>query len=75
MAARQSQDTFAVFREAGCALANPQLQRIGETGERQHEHFVRDANRLAQQMFIEHARGVDGAAEVRPTIPRESPRI
>jgi hypothetical protein len=60
--ARQSQDTFATFREAGRALANPDLQRIGETGERHHEQFVRDANKLIQQMFIEHARGVDATS-------------
>ena len=57
--ARQSQDTFATFREAGRALANPDLQRIGETGERHHEQFVSDANRLVQQMFVEHARGAE----------------
>jgi hypothetical protein len=73
--ARQSQDTFATFREAGRALANPQLQRIGETGEQQHEQFVRDANRLAQQMFIEHARGVEAGADVRATTSTEAPRL
>ena len=71
--ARQSQDTFATFREAGRALANPDLQRIGEMGERHHEQFVRDANRLVQQMFVEHARGVD-AADVRPSVTAE-PRL
>jgi hypothetical protein len=73
--ARQSQDTFATFKEAGRTLANPQLQQIGEVGERHHEQFVRDANRLVQQMFVEHVRGVEAGADVRTTIPRESPRM
>lgn len=72
--ARQSQDTFATFNEAGRALGNADLQRIGEVGERHHEQFVRDANRLIQQMFVEHVRGVDAAAvTARPNV--ESPRI
>ena len=73
--ARQSQDTFATFREAGKALANPQLQRIGEVGEQHHDQFVREANRLVQQMFIEHARGVEAGADVRATTNVESPRF
>jgi hypothetical protein len=73
--ARQSQDTFATFKEAGRALANPQLQQIGEVGERDHEQFVRDANRLVQQMFIEHARGIEATAEVRPASDVEARRI
>jgi hypothetical protein len=73
--ARQSQDTFATFREAGKALANSQLQQIGDVGERHHEQFIRDANRLAQLMFVEHARGVDASAEVRKTTNVESPRL
>ena len=54
---------------------NPQLQRIGEVGEQHHEQFVRDANRLAQLMFVEHARGVDTGAEIRTTANVESPRL
>jgi len=73
--ARQSQDTFATFREAGRALANPQLQRIGEMGEEHHEQFVRDANRLAQQMFVEHARGSEGSAELRTSTSAEQGRF
>lgn len=63
--ARQSQDTFLTFREAGRTLGNPGLQRIGEVGYDHHEQFVRDANRLAQQMFVEHVRGVEAGADVR----------
>ena len=72
--ARQSQDTFATFREAGRTLGNTQLQQIGEMGERHHEQFVRDANRLVQQMFVEHVRGVDAAADARAGAHVESPR-
>jgi hypothetical protein len=73
--ARQAQDTFATFKEAGRALANPQLQRIGEIGEQHHEQFVRDANRLVQQMFVEHARGVEAGVEFRTTTSAEPPRF
>lgn len=58
---RQSQDTFATFREAGKQLGIAQLQQLGETGERHHEEYVREANRLIAQLFVEHARGADGA--------------
>ena len=71
--ARQSEDTFKTFREAGKALGNTQLQQIGDTGERHHDEYVKEANRLVQQMFVEHVQGVDAAAaqtrtstEVRP---------
>ena len=73
--ARQSQDTFSTFREAGRALGNAQLQQIGEMGERQHEQFIRDANRLVQQMFVEHVRGIDAATDARTTANVESPRV
>jgi hypothetical protein len=67
--ARQSQDTFGTFREAGRMLGNSQLQQIGETGEQHHEEYVKEANRLSHQMFVEHVRGVEpgasaGAADV-----------
>ena len=71
--ARQSEDTFKTFREAGKALANEQLQRIGDIGERHHDEYVKEANRLAQSMFVEHVQGVDATAsrttaktEIRP---------
>jgi hypothetical protein len=56
--ARQSEDTFKTFREAGRALGNTQLAQIGETGERHHDEYVKEANRLVQTMFVEHVRGV-----------------
>lgn len=55
--ARQMEDTFKTFREAGRSLGLQQLARIGEVGERDHDEFVKDANRLAQQLFAERVRG------------------
>src|SRR5919106_4137895 len=49
--ARQSEDTFKTFREAGRALGIEELARIGEVGERHHDEYIHEANRLAQQMF------------------------
>lgn len=72
--ARQGEDTFKTFREAGRLLGNTQLEEIGQTGERQHDAYVKDANRLVQSMFVEHVRGVDrgeqlrAGAQTRPTI-------
>src|SRR3954470_6764530 len=55
--ARQSQDTFATFSTAGRQLGIQQLQEIGEMGERHHEEYVREANRLVAQLFVEHQQG------------------
>ena len=57
--ARQSEDTFKTFREAGRALGIEQLAQIGSTGEAHHDEFVKEANRMVQQMFVEHARGAE----------------
>lgn len=57
--ARQAEDTFKTFREAGRALGLQQLAQIGEIGERHHDDYVKEANRLAQQIFIEHVRGAE----------------
>jgi cell division septum initiation protein DivIVA len=63
VASRQSEDTFRTFREAGRQLGNQQLAQIGEVGERHHDDYAREANRLVQQMFVEHVQGVaPGAA-------------
>jgi hypothetical protein len=59
--ARQAEDTFKTFREAGRALGIAPLAQIGEVGERHHDEYVKEANKLAQQMFIEHVRGAEGA--------------
>jgi hypothetical protein len=56
---RQAEDTFKTFRDAGRALGNTQLAQIGEMGERHHDEYNREANRLVQLMFIEHVRGVE----------------
>ena len=56
---RQSEDTFKTFREAGRALGLMRLQQIGDMGEREHDDFHREANRLAQQMFVEYVREGD----------------
>jgi len=56
---RQSEDTFKTFREAGKALGIVRLQQLGDMGERDHDEFHREANRIAQQMFIEHVREGD----------------
>jgi hypothetical protein len=63
--ARQSEDTFKTFREAGKALNIEPLQRIGDVGERHHDEFIKEANRLAQQMFVEHVQGTDATAQAR----------
>jgi len=60
--ARQSEDTFKTFREAGRMLGNAQLQQLGEVGERHHDEYVKEANRLVQLMFVEHVRGVEPGA-------------
>ena len=62
--ARQSQDTFATFREAGRQLGITQLATLGEHGEREHEEYVKEANRLIQSLFVEHARGAETGANV-----------
>ena len=61
--ARQSEDTFKTFREAGRTLGNAELARIGEMGERHHDEYVKEANRLVQAMFVEHVRDVAPGTE------------
>jgi len=57
--ARQSEDTFKTFREGGRTLGIQSLAQIGEIGERHHDEYAKEANRLVQQMFVEHARGAE----------------
>jgi hypothetical protein len=72
--ARQSEDTSRTFVEAGRALGDANLQRVGEAGLRHHEEYVREANRLSHLMFVEHVRGTDPtmttnqAMNARPTL-------
>ena len=69
--ARQAEDTFKTFREAGRTLSIQQLATIGEMGERHHDDYVKEANRLVQQMFVEHVRGAEDTARMadQPTPP------
>jgi hypothetical protein len=62
--ARQSEDTFKTFREAGKMLGNERLREIGDIGERHHDVYVKEANRLVQQIFVEHVQGVEPGAQV-----------
>ena len=64
--ARQSEDTFKTFREAGKILANPTLQQIGDVGEKHQDVYVKEANKLVQQLFVEHVQNVDGTRAVAP---------
>jgi len=68
--ARRSENTFKTFREAGKMLGNRTLQEIGDIGERHHDSYVKEANRLVQHMFVEHVQGVDGKK-----YPRVEPRL
>jgi hypothetical protein len=56
---RQSEDTFKTFREAGRALGLQRLAQIGEQGERDHDDYAKEANRLVQQLFVEYVRQGD----------------
>jgi hypothetical protein len=60
--ARQSEDTFKTFREAGKMMGYDTLREIGDIGERYHDAYVKEANRLVQHMFVERVQGIDGAA-------------
>jgi hypothetical protein len=58
---RQSEDTFKTFRDAGRQLGIQRLAQIGEMGERDHDDYTKDANRLVTQMFVEYVRQGDTA--------------
>ncbi len=68
VASRQSEDTFKTFREAGRQLGLQRLAEIGEQGERHHDDYNRQANRLAQQLFVEYVRQGDTTGlDLRPS--------
>ena len=71
--ARQSQDTFATFRFAGQQLGITRLQQLGEHGEREHEEFCREANKIVQQLFVEHARGAEVGANASVRAAEQQP--
>jgi hypothetical protein len=63
--ARQAEDTFKTFREAGRTLGLTPLHHIGESGERGHDEYVKEANALIQRFFVERVRvGVPSPAIV-----------
>jgi hypothetical protein len=69
--ARQAEDMFKTFREGGRQLGIQQLADIGDIGERHHDDYVKEANRLVQQMFVEHARGSEYAFSSASTQPHQ----
>lgn len=69
-----AEDTFRTFREAGRMLRNHQLAELGSLGERQHDDFNRDANRLAQAMFVEHVRAGEERDHSRTRASARAPR-
>lgn len=56
---RQSEDTFKTFREAGRSLGLTRLAAIGEAGERDHDLYAKEANKLVQQLFVDLVRQGD----------------
>ena len=56
---RQSEDTFKTFRDAGRQLGIQRLAQIGEHGERDHDEYAKEANRLCAQLFVEHVKQGD----------------
>ena len=60
--ARQGEDTFKTFREAGKMMGYDTLHEIGDIGERHHDAYVKEASRLVQHMFVENVQGVDRGA-------------
>ena len=73
--ARQAEDTFKAFREAGKMMGYPTLHEIGDIGERHHDAYVKEANRLVQHMFVENVQGVDRPARrsVAPDLEASPP--
>jgi hypothetical protein len=64
--ARQAEDMFKTFREAGKMMGYRTLHEIGDIGERHHNAYVKEANRLVQHMFVENVQGVDRGS--RPSV-------
>ncbi len=72
--ARQSEDTFRTFATVGPQIAEPQLQQLGEMGQRHHHQYVQDANALVAQLFVEHVRGTDAATSTSQGLSGEPRR-
>ena len=56
--ARQVEETFKTFRDAGRELGEMELAWIGEEGERAMDRYVEAASRLVQKLFVELAQEV-----------------
>lgn len=56
---RQAEDTFKTFRDAGRQLGMTRLAEVGDAGERQMDQYVKDANRLVEQMFVDYVRDTE----------------
>ena len=69
--ARQAEDMFKTFREGGRQLGIQQLADIGDIGERHHDDYANEANRLVQQMFVERARGSEYVLGTTSTQPHQ----
>jgi len=65
---RQAEDTFKTFREGGRRLGLRRLAEVGEAGERGHDDYHRDANRLIQQLFVEHVEEGEGIRRTQPGL-------
>ena len=68
-----AENTFRTFREAGRMLRDQQLADLGTLGERQHDDFNRDANRLAQAMFVERVRAAEERDHARTRASARAP--
>jgi hypothetical protein len=66
--ARQAEDTFKTFREAGRALGDTELSRVGDIGEKLYDGYVGEANRLVQQLFVEHVGGTAPGVAAEPGV-------
>lgn len=69
-----AEDTFRTFREAGRMLRDQKLAELGTLGERKHDDFNRDANRLAQAMFVERVRAGEERDHSRARSSARAPR-
>ncbi|HEY7897407.1 MAG: hypothetical protein ACHQQP_03655 [Gemmatimonadales bacterium] len=65
---RQAEETFRIFRDGGRSLGLRHLAEISEMGERDHDAYNRDANRLVQQMFVERARPAGSGATATASV-------
>jgi hypothetical protein len=50
------------------------LLQIGDLGERHHDVYVKEANKLVQQMFVEHVQNIDAVQRSATTQASTSAR-